>query len=423
MKKQKLEWHNEKRRVKDITPYKLNPNINTDKQSNNLLKSLEVNGYVEPIVIDVDGTSIAGEHRREALMKMGMADQEIDVRVPNRKLTKKEFDRYLIASNALRGQWDFEKLKIFDVGLLLDIGLDENTLVNLWDAHLEVENDDWDEVKELAKIKQPKTKVGDLFSLGSHRLVCGNSHDPSVLKKLFGKDQASMIYSDPIYNLGVDYNAGIGGKQNYGGTVNDKKSDSEYKDFLKKGLENALSVAKKDSHFFYFCDQKYIWLLQELYRELGIENKRVCLWIKNSQNPTPGVAFNKCYEPCVYGVKGQPYLAKNIQNLNEIANKELGTGNRLIDDVLDLLDIWLIKRLAGIEHPTAKPPALHEKAIRRCTKPGDIILDSYLGSGSTLIAAEQLKRRCYGVELEPIFLDLSIKRYEQLTNLKAKKLN
>ena len=106
-------------------------------------------------------------------------------------------------------------------------------------------------------------------------------------------------------------------------------------------------------------------------------------------------------------------------------NKEIGTGNRLIDDILDQLDIWLVKRLAGsdYEHPTSKPPTLHEKAIRRCTRPGEIILDIYGGSGSTLLAGEMLKRKVYTCELEPKFCQLIINRFEQYGNVKAKKLN
>jgi DNA modification methylase len=285
---------------------------------------------------------------------------------------------------------------------------------------LETEDDGFDVEKELKKIGKPKTKLGDVINLGPHKLICGDSTDPAVLKKLLNNEKATVIYSDPVYNLkgGVDYSKGVGGKASYGGSVNDTRTDDEYKIFLRKSMEAALAVAKSDVHVFYFCDESYIWLLQTLYRELGIENKRVNLWIKNAQNPTPGIAFSKCYEPCVYGVRGKPYLTKGIDNLNEIFNKEVGTGNRLIDDILDLLNIWLVKRLAGNEyqHATSKPPTLHERAIRRCSRPGDIILDSFGGSGSTLIAAHQLKRRAYLVELEPRFCDLIIARYKKLTN-------
>ena len=226
-----------------------------------------------------------------------------------------------------------------------------------------------------------------------------------------------MIYSDPIYNINLDYNKGLGGKQHYGGEVIDKRTDDEYREFLKRSIVNALAVCKPDVHVFYWNTEQHIWIIQTLYRELGIENKRVCLWIKNGHNPTPKVAFNKCYEPCIYGSKGTPYLSKKEQGLTEVMNKEITTGN----DSIDELNIWTAKRLGSQEysHATSKPVSLHEKAIRRCTLPNDIILDSFLGSGSTLIAAEQLKRVVYGVELEPVFCDLIIKRYEKLTGIKA----
>ena len=133
------------------------------------------------------------------------------------------------------------------------------------------------------------------------------------------------------------------------------------------------------------------------------------------------MAFNKVYEPVVYGVRGKPYLAESVTNLNEVLNKELGTGNELIAQVDNFIDIWTAKRLASknYEHATSKPVTLHEKAMKRCTKPGDIILDSFLGSGSTLLAGEQLGRKVYGCELEPRFCDLIIKRFEAFTGIKA----
>jgi DNA modification methylase len=142
------------------------------------------------------------------------------------------------------------------------------------------------------------------------------------------------------------------------------------------------------------------------------------LWIKNGHNPTPQVAFNKCYEPCIYGTVGKPYLSKKEFGLTEVMNQDIGTGNELIDDV----NIWTEKRVNSneLKHATQKPPELSHRAIRRCTKPNDIVLDSFAGSGSTLIACEQLKRRAYVVELEPIFCDLIIARYEKFTGNKAK---
>ena len=418
----KLQWKTVKRKINALVPFEKNPRKISDKQLKDLTKSLKKFNLVEIPAIDVDGKILAGHQRLKVLQMLGRGEEEIDVRVPNRKLTEKESEEYLIGSNALGGDWDFEKLKSFDLDLLLDVGFDQIDLSHLWDEELEVKAEEFDVEKELKKIKKPKTKLGDLIHLGSHRLLCGDSTDPKNIQRLFEKEKASMVYSDPVYNISIDYNKGVGGKQNYGGTVNDSKSEKDYRNLIKRSLENALSVTKKDAHIFYWCDQTYIGLIQEFYKELSITNKRVCLWIKNGHNPTPGVAFNKCYEPCVYGVRGKPYLATHIQNLNEVLNKEITTGNSLLEETLDELDVWLVKRLSSkdYEHATSKPPKLHEKAIRRCTKPGDIILDSFCGSGSTLIAAEQLKRKVYAVELEPVFCDLTIKRYEKLTGVKVK---
>ncbi len=422
MSKNNLVWHTEKKKVDELLPYSKNPRSISDKQMNDLKKSLKKFNLVEIPAIDIDGKIIAGHQRVKALQILGRGEEIIEVRVPNRKLTKEEYDQYLITSNAVTGDWDFEKLKSFDFEMLTDIGFDVSELTNIWDKDSETKDDDFDVEKEKARIKKPKTKLGDIILLGKHKIICGDSTDPSVLKKLFGNERASAIYSDPIYNIKVDYNGGIGGKANYGGTVNDNKSYLEYREFLRKSMVNGLAVTKPDAHIFYWSDQTYIGLIQELYRELGINNKRVCLWIKNGHNPTPGVAFNKCYEPCTYGTIGRPYIAKNVTNLNEVLNKEITTGNNLLEETLDELDVWMVKRLSSKDytHATSKPPRLHDKAIRRCTKPGDIVLDSFLGSASTLISAEQLGRRVYGVELEPVFCDLAIARYKALTGKEAK---
>jgi len=416
----KLEWHTVQKRVNDLVPQEVNPRKINDKQMSDLKKSLAKFNLVEIPAIDLNGKILAGHQRVKALQILRRGEELIDVRVPNRELTEDEAKRYLIASNALGGDWDFEKLKSFDLDLLIDIGFDQVDLSHFWDKDLEVKEEDFDVEAELKKIKTPITKPGDLIHLGEHRLLCGDSTNPDNLKRLFGNDKAAMIFSDPVYNIKLDYSKGIGGKNDYGGAVNDNRSYEEYKQFIRNSLLAALPNTKPDCHVFYWCDQTYIGLFQELYRELGIVNKRVCLWLKNSQNPTPKIAFNKCYEPAVYGVKGKPYINPDIKNYNEVLNKELSTGNEMFEDVYDSLDIWLTKRISGkdYEHATSKPPKLYEKAIRRCTKPGDIILDSFSGSASTIIAGEQLKRKVYAIELEPIFCDLAIARYRKLTGRK-----
>lgn len=410
-------------KVADLKLATYNPRKWDATKKAKLRESIERFGLVDPLIANSNpkrkNILIGGHFRLKVAKELGY--KHVPVVYIDIADIKKEKELNLRLNKNV-GEWDLELLKEFDLGVLLDVGFGDEDLSQIWDDSLETEDDNFQEEKELAEIKETGIQLGDLFELGSHRLLCADAHDPQNIQKLMDGEKTSMIYTDPIYNIGVSYDKGIGGKQSYGGKVDDNKSDAEYREFIKSGMQSALSVVNKDFHYFCYSDQKYIGMVQDLYRELGIENKRVCMWIKNGQNPVPGVAFSKCYEPCVYGTSGSPYLSKSLQNLNEVMNKEIGTGNRLIDDILDELDIWLVKRLAGneYEHSTSKPPTLHEKAIRRCTKPGDIILDLYGGSGSTLIAAEMLKRRAYLTEIEPRFCQLIINRYEKLTGQKAK---
>jgi DNA modification methylase len=362
----------------------------------------------------------------KALQLLGRGKEKIEVRVPNRQLTDKEFRDYLLTSNRSGGSWDWEKLAAeFDLGELLTAGFDSLDLSNIFDDSLSVEDDSFDEKEEMKKAKTTDIKSGDMFSFGGHTLICSDSTDPNTVKKLVGKEKIDVCNIDFPYNIGVDYSAGIGGKQNYGGTISDKKSDTEFQEFLTSILGNALSVAKADVHVFAWLDEKYIGVMQEIFKSLGIGFKRLCLWAKGSHNPTPQIAFNRCVELCAYGTKGKPYLSDKVKNLTEFQNKDINTGNRLIDDILDILQIWLVKRLPGnqYEHSTMKPPSLYEKSLRRCSKVGDKVLDLTAGSGSLMVACEALKRRAYLAEIEPVFCQLIINRFKKISNEKVIKLN
>lgn len=416
-----LIWETRQNKVNDLIPQEVNPRKISNKQMSDLKRSLKKFNLVEIPAIDYDGTILAGHQRIKALQLLGRGDELIDVRVPNRKLTEQEAKEYLIGSNKLGGDWDYDLLRSFDMDTLTFAGFDQVELAKFWDEDNQTKEDGFEVEKELKQIKEPITKLGDIIYLGKHKILCGDSTNKDNLSKLLGDERASMIYSDPVYNISIDYDGGIGGKKDYGGNVNDTRTYEEYKNFIKDSLIASLAVSDTNIHVFYYCDQIYIGLIQDVYRSLGIENKRVCLWLKNSQNPVPKVYCNKAYEPAVYGIRNKPYLAESIKDLNEVMNKEFTTGNDLISQVDDFIEIWTAKRLSAKEyqHATSKPITLHEKAIKRCTKPNDIIIDSFLGSGSTLLAAEQLGRRVYGCELEPRFCDLIIKRYEALTGTKA----
>lgn len=420
MQNENLVWHAERRSVSSLLPWASNPRKITPEKLEQLMRRIENRGFHDVVKIDTDGTILSGNQRKKALIKLGI--DEVTVLVPNRKLTEDERSKVGLESNTNDGVWDLEKLSEFNIDILNDIKFDLTELNAHTDLGLEIQDDKFDTEEELKKIKEPTTKLGDIIELGKHRLICGDSTDPTVLKRLLGDEKVSMIYSDPIYNISVNYDKGIGGNASYGGDVIDTRTDNEYQKLIEDSIASALSVSNKDLHVFYWCDESKIWQIQTAYRKFGIENRRVCLWIKNGQNPTPHIAFSKCFEPCVYGTIGKPYLSSSRQDLNEVMNSELGNGNELVEDITN---VWAEKRLSSKEytHATSKPAKLHEKAIRRCTKPNDIILDSFAGSGSTLIAGEQLKRRVFCVELEPIFCDLIISRFEKLTGIKARIIN
>ena len=408
--------------VSELRIAKFNPRKWDAEAAKQLSESIRRFGLVDPIILNSApkrrNVVIGGNFRLKVAKDLGFTDVPVVyVHLSNIK-TEQELNLRL---NRNTGEWDLDLLKSFDVDLLLDVGFDDSDLSNIWDDNLGVEDDEFDVEMEIAKIKEPKTKPGDLIYFGKdgwHRLLCTDSTNPTEIARLVGSDKVSMLNYDPPYNIGLDYNKGFGTIGKYGSRkVNDRKGEQEYRSFLKTTLQNGLAHSNPDTNVFCWCDETYIGLIQNLYEELGIDVKRVCLWIKNSQNPTPQVAFNKAYEPCVYGTLGSPYIAPNVTNLNEILNQEVGTGNRLPDDILDLFNIWLVKRDAtsDYEHPTQKPPSLYEKPLRRCSKAGDIILDLFAGSGPLLIAADQLKRRAFLTEIDPVFCDVIVARYQQLT--------
>lgn len=413
-----LKWTTVQKRITDLIPQEINPRKISDKQMSDLKKSLKKYDLVEIPVIDLDNKILAGHQRILALKVLGRGNENIDVRVPNRKLTEEESQQYLIASNKLGGDWDYDLLKHFDIEILSEAGFDDMELVSFWDKENESVDDDFDVEKEVKKIHNPTTQRGDLIIMGNHRLLCANATDPQAIKALFKGDKASMYYSDPPFNIGLSYDKGVGNKGNYGGNVDDSKTPKAYKQFIRETLQSALPILTDHTHVFMWCDEAWVWVFQTLYNELNIKNRRLNIWLKNNASPTPQVAFNKATEFCVYGTIGSPFLSPNVTNLNEIQNKEAGTGNNLFEYVTN---VWATKRLAGSKynHPTEKNPELHEKAILRCTKPGDIIFDSFSGSASTMICAEQLSRKVYATELSEVFCDLAIRRYEQLTGKKA----
>ncbi len=419
-----LTWTTARRKVKDLLPAGYNARKLTENERRDLEDSIKEFGTVVPVVLNV-GTRenvLIGGHQR-VIIYADLGIDEIDVMLPNRELNETEEKRLNLRLNKNTGSWDDEKLKLFDMDMLLDIGFGDDELQALFDD-VDVINDEFDVEKALKETKVARTKPGEIWQLGEHRLLVGDSTDTEQVKKLMDTDLADIIYCDPPYNIGLDYSKGIGTSGKYEGSYTskkDSKKDSVYAIFIDASMTAALAVAKPNTHLFYWCDERYIWLLQAAYREHGIDSKRVCLWIKNNANMTPQVAFNKMYEPCVYGTIGKPHLNQGFNNANEALNQEITSGNQVHEEILDMIDLWIQKRDAGQEylHPTQKPVTLNEKPLKRCSSPGHIVFSGFGGSGSDLIACEQLQRKWRGIEQDPIFATVCIDRWEAFTNQKA----
>jgi len=408
-----------------LKPNEYNPRKHDAKALEDLKKSIREHDMVVPILVNGSptrrGVIIGGEMRWKACKALGRKT------VPVTFIAVEDIEKekaLCLRLNKVGGEWNEELLENFDESFLLDVGFTPDDLSLLYDDIIDTEDDSFDVEKELKKIGTPKSKVGDLYQLGPHKLICGDSTDPNVIKRLVGDEKIVLHYNDPLYNISYRYDTGLGGTKQYGGSAKDSKSEEEYRTFLKKAMESALSVSNKDAHVFFYSDQKYASLVQDLYQELGISFRRTCIWLKGIANPTPQVAFSKIYEPVTYGVLGKPYVNDQYRNFHEILNKEITSGHRVIDEFYDMIDVWAVKRLSGqeYEHPTQKPVTLHDKAIKRCTKIGDSILSLFGGSGGELLAADQLKRRMFMVELDPVFVDLIIKRYERYSHDIARKI-
>jgi DNA modification methylase len=410
--------------INQLKPAAYNPRKISDKALSDLKESLRRYEMVDPLIVngapDRQNIIIGGHQRYRAAKELGYKTVPV-VYVDLDEARERELNLRL---NRNTGEWDFGLLQQLDIDLLLDVGFDDTDLADIWNDALEIDDDDFDIEKAVKEAAETDIKLGDLFQLGKHRLICGSSTDVSVIKRLVGELKPTMFYSDPPYNIGLDYNKGISMKAGYGGTTDDKKSDAAYAEFLSQILAAALPVMGENAHFFTYCDQNYIGLLQSLMVEHGLSNKRVCLWIKNNFNMTPKVAFNKAYEPCIYATKGAPFLPDGNHNLIEILNKDIAAGNRTADDIIDIFDIWLAKREAvqDYQHPTQKPVTLHEKPLKRCTKVNDVVLDVFGGSGSTLMACEQMKRIALLSEIEPVFCQVIIDRWQALTGQKVVQL-
>ena len=403
-------------KVSDIKPYPKNARKHPKKQIDLLVESIKRFGFDSPIIIDKNNEVIAGHGRLEAAKQLGMEDVPV---IQKESLTEKEVRAYRLMDNKIQelAEWDRD-LALEELKAIEDKQLQELTGFDM-DLLIDVKEDEFDAQAEYDKIKEPQTKLGNLYQLGSHRLLCGDSTKVESYEKLMGGGKASLIFTDPPYN--VDYNYGWiyenGKKKKAGKIFNDKKTDSEFIEFLTFCFKNLFIFSTNDAVFYCWYAERQVELFRKGIVNAGWHISQVIIWLKNSIRLSFGYDYHRIWEPCLLGwKKGEIHFKnKTLSNLKDILLLDF-------NDFREILNVFYEHRDKDYIHPTQKPVRLAERAIKKHSNLGEIVLEPFNGSGSTMMACEQLGRKCYAIELDPKFVDVAIKRYEQSAGKKAIKI-
>lgn len=374
------------KKVQELIPYVNNSRTHSEEQVNQICASINEFGFTNPLLIDEKDSIIAGHGRLMASKKLGMEEVPCIVL---KGLTEAQKKAYIIADNkmALNAGWDEELLKIelenlkeldFDLGLT---GFNIDELDDILGKNEEEQEIIEDEIPEAPE--EPKAKLGDIYQLGNHRLMCGDSTSEEDVAKLMNGVKADMVFTDPPYNIAY---SGIKDKRTI---ENDKMSDEDFVDFLEK------SIMKCDTAYV-CCSWQYEHLFKKAMTNIGMPPKAMIIW--NKVNPAQ-------------------HLDKYFKQHEIIFYYGKFGGEKTIRG-----DIWECKRQKNTVHPTMKPIELIAMALND-NKDKEIVYDGFGGSGSTLIACEQLNRKCYMMELDPHYIDVIINRWENFTGKKAVKLN
>lgn len=379
----------ESKLIKDLKPATYNPRQISTKQYNDLKESIKKFGLVDPIIINQNGNVVVGGHQRLKICKE-LKYIEIDCVVLD--LSKEEERELNIRLNKNTGDFDMDILaNEFDIDELtdwgfkhidLDINIDKITEGNTEDDHI-------------PEVKESRVKLGDVWELGKHRLMCGDSTKESDVAKLMNGQKADMVFTDPPYN--VDYD---GGSKKREKIKNDKLND--FSQFLNSCFSNMHKFMKDGSCIYITHSEVERLSFTETFKMVGFQLSSIIIWVKNNSTFSMNKDYKWKHEPIIYGWKK-------------------GSHNFYGDNTQDT--VWLYDRPSKSKlHPTTKPIELINKAIKNSSKKNEIVLDIFLGSGSTLIACEKTNRVCYGMELDTKYCDVIIERWEQFTGQKANKL-
>jgi DNA modification methylase len=408
------------RPIDELKPDSANPRLHSKKQIQQIANSIEAFGFNVPILIDRDGKVIAGHGRLLACRKLGWTE------VPTLcldHLSPAQARAFMIADNRLTevATWDDKLLgeQLKDLSLLgLDFSLEltgfemgeiDLRIASLKDAPDPVQ-DPADAVPELPA-RPPLSEFGDLWLLGRHRVLCGNALDRDSFAGLMDDEPAAMVFSDPPYNVPIDGHAsGLGAIHHRPFPMASGEMDkAAFTTFLNQACRNLAAFSADGSIHFICMDWRHLDELLAAAREAYAELKNLCVWVKD--NGGVGSLYRSQHELVFVFKHGRNGHRNNVQ---------LGQFGRNRSNVWRYPGVNSFAR-CGEEgnllalHPTVKPVAMVADAILDCSARGDIVLDAFLGSGTTVIAAERTGRRCFGLELDPAYVDTVIRRWQAQT--------
>ena len=384
----------EKLKPADYNPRKdLKPE---DEEYQKIKKSILEFGYVDPVIVNTDMTVIGGHQRLKVLKDLGYTVIECNVV----DLDKNKEKALNIALNKITGEWDNQKLEDL-LAELKEADFDLSTTGFTFD---EVDNmlkditgskeDDFDLDQALEEIDEPITKPGDIWILGKNKLMCGDSTIKESVNKLMNNEKADFILTDPPYN--VDYE----GKTAEALKIqNDHMENNQFYEFLESAFKNMYDAIKDGGSIYVFHADTEGLNFRNAFLNAGFKLAQCLVWVKNTF-VMGRQDYQWRHEPILYGWKE-------------------GAGHYFINDRKQSTVLEFDKPTRNAEHPTMKPVDLLVYLIKNSCKQDELILDLFGGSGSTLIAAEQIQRRCYLMELDPKYCDVIVKRWETLTGKKA----
>lgn len=376
------------KKLSELHPYKNNPRKN-DSAVDAVAASIKEFGFKVPVVIDKDGMIVAGHTRYKAAKKLKI--NEIPCIVAD-DLTDEQIKAFRLADNKVGelAEWDFDLLSD-ELDGILDIDMSEFGFdLDIPGEEREVVEDDFGATPP----KEPVARFGQIYKLGRHRLMCGDSTDPECVKKLVGGVLVDLLLTDPPYN--VDY---TGKTKDALKIENDKMNDDSFVEFLTKAFANAVNVMKPGAVFYVWHADSEGYAFRDACNQANLNVRQCLIWNKNSM-VLGRQDYQWKHEPCLYGWKeGASHLWESDRKQTTVLNFDKPNRSEM--------------------HPTMKPIALFDYQIKNNTRGGDIVLDLFGGSGTTIMACEQNGRSCYMMEYDPKYVDVIIKRWEDFTGEKA----